>query len=512
MVTPISDLSQLSQEALTNFRKALATSKAQPGDPRVQATVSKAINQATGLVWYDLQTPAKQLFPVLTPLRNKIPRVPGNGGTATNWVAVNGINTSALRGFVPEGRRNGTISTSVVPKSASYAGIGLEDSVTFEAEYAAENFENIRSTTAQRLLWATMIEEELAILGANNSLALGTPVLATPTFSATGGVLTAAPYYVNVVALTLHGLQASSLASGLPGQVTVTSADGSGTYTYGGGNSAPSTQGTVTTTGSTSYLTLSCTPVVGAVAYAWFVSTTTGHARLQAITSLNVAKIGAAALSTTSQDVATLTSDQSQNTLAFDGLLSQAFKSGSGAYVNTLATDTTDYAGTKLTSDGAGGINELNAMFQDRWDNFKLPVDEIWVNSQEALSITKLVLTGASTYPIMSRRIDESEIANITGGTRVRSILNNFAMNGKGDVSINIHPNLPAGTILGVTWSLPYPVNEVPNVIEMKLRRDYYQMEWPLRTRKYESGVYFDGVLACYFPPAISIINNVAKV
>jgi hypothetical protein len=196
MPSPISDLSQLSQEAIVSFKKSLAQSNQRQGDPRVSAQISKAINQATGLVWYDLQAPAKQLFPVLTPLRNKIPRTPGNGGTATNWIAVNGINTSSLRGFIPEGRRNGSVTTTAAAKSASYKGIGLEDSVTFEAEYAAENFENIRATTGQRLLWAAMIEEELSVLGANNSLALGTPTLATPTFITTGGVLSAQAYYV----------------------------------------------------------------------------------------------------------------------------------------------------------------------------------------------------------------------------------------------------------------------------------------------------------------------------
>jgi hypothetical protein len=518
MTTPISDLSQLSQDALASFHKALSSSKAQQGDPRIQANISKAISQSTGLVWYDLQAPAKQLFPVLTPLRNKIPRVPGNGGTATNWIAVNGINTAALRGFVPEGRRNGTVTTSTVPKSAAYAGVGLEDSVTFEAEYAAENFENIRATTAQRLLWATMIEEELGDLGANNSLALGTPTLVAPAFTPSdSAVLGDGTYYCNVIALTLHGFSASSLANGVVGTVTVNSADGSGTYTYGGGSSAPSAQGSVATTKGTkagSFINLQCTPVPGAVAYAWFVSTTTGHARLQAITTTNVVQLGGAALSTTSQDVSTLPgTDQSKNAYAYDGLISQAFASASGAYIKTLAADTTGFKGNTLTSNGAGGIKELDVMFQDRWDNYRLPVDELWVSSQEALTISKLVLgNGGATYPIMHMMIenDPQSAGNIVGGGRVKSILNNFAMAGRVDVPINIHPNLPAGTIMGITWSLPYPVNEVPNVIEKKLRRDYYQMEWPLRTRKYESGVYFDGVLACYFPPALSFINNIA--
>ena len=45
----------------------------------------------------------------------------------------------------------------------------------------------------------------------------------------------------------------------------------------------------------------------------------------------------------------------------------------------------------------------------------------------------------------------------------------------------------------------------------MRCRRDYYQLEWPLKTRKYEYGVYFDGVLQNYFPPAFGMITNIGK-
>jgi hypothetical protein len=55
--------------------------------------VAKAITQATGLVAYNLEAPSKKLFPVLTPLRNKIPRKGGGDGTAVNWKAVTKINS-----------------------------------------------------------------------------------------------------------------------------------------------------------------------------------------------------------------------------------------------------------------------------------------------------------------------------------------------------------------------------------------------------------------------------------
>ena len=34
-------------------------------------------------------------------------------------------------------------------------------------------------------------------------------------------------------------------------------------------------------------------------------------------------------------------------------------------------------------------------------------------------------------------------------------------------------------------------------------------IEWPLRTRKYEYGVYADELLQNYFPPAFGILKNI---
>ena len=48
----------------------------------------------------------------------------------------------------------------------------------------------------------------------------------------------------------------------------------------------------------------------------------------------------------------------------------------------------------------------------------------------------------------------------------------------------------------------------VDNLVQMKMRQDYYQIEWPRRTRKYEFGIYADGLLQMYFPPAFGIMRN----
>ena len=95
----------------------------------------KSITTTTGLVAYDLQRPAKNLYPFYTPIRNVMPRVGGGVGLATNWRVVSAIIGSGVptMGWVPEGQRSGRMSYTTANRSANYVSIGEEDSATFEA-------------------------------------------------------------------------------------------------------------------------------------------------------------------------------------------------------------------------------------------------------------------------------------------------------------------------------------------------------------------------------------------
>lgn len=496
----IDHYSQMTQSAIDEFKKA---AKLEGPD------LAKAgITQATGLTFYDLQAPSKQLFPVLTPFRNRVPRVSGNGGTATNWKAVTGINTASLRGFVPEGKRNGAVTTTVADKSASYKTLGLEDTVSYEAQFAGEGLEDVRARAQTRLLWATMIEEELADIGANLSVALGTPTAPTLVTASSGGSIGAGTYKVYVVALTMMGYIASSVTNGVATSVSVTNPAG-GTFTYKAGSSNKSAAATSSTlSGSTNVIAASTPVVAGAVAYAWYVDDgASGDATLQAITAIN--SVSLTALTTTHQNLTAITADNSQNTLGYDGLLYHAWATSSGAYIKNLATGTPG-SGNGLTADGAGGITEINDLFLSLWENYKISPDRILCNAQEINNITNKVLSAGDSTKTVAR-VQYVQSGDVSSGLRVKSLLNRFALNGAIDVPVEIHPNLPPGTLVAYSEQLPYPISGVPNVIEKKLRRDYYAMEWPQRERVYEMGVYFDGVLAHYFTPSIGIITNIAN-
>jgi len=485
-------------ETLKNVASSIREAFASPQN--TDSLLAKNITQSTGLVWYDLQAGALQLYPVLTPFRNRTPRVPGNGGTATNWKAITAINSGNLDPYVSEGNRAGLVTTQVVSYTQPYAGIGLEDSVTFEASYAGQNYDDVRAIASMNLLRATMIQEERAMLSGNNSLALGVTPTPTAVGSITGGSLATASYNVFCVALTLMGSKASSVAGGVIKQYTRTNADSS-TDTINPGNAGKSSAGAASVaSGSSGSIAASVAPVNGAFAYAWYWGTA-GNELLGAITSINSVSITATATGT--QNISAMPAgDQSQNTLAYDGLITQIVKPGSNAYIATAATGTPG-TGTKFTSDGAAGIAEFENAFASFWSNYKLSPDNGWMSGATLIAINKLIMANGGV-PLYRYNLND-DTQQVSAGTVVKSYLNKITNT---YVTLQVHPDLPDGVVLFTSDSIPYPLSGVGNVLQMRMRQDYYAIEFPRRSRRYEFGVYADGALQLYFPPAFGLLRN----
>ncbi len=496
------------QQALAEIKAALATALT---SQELAKAWTQSPNQGTGLTQYSLEAPAKTLYPVITPLRNSIPRVVGGQGIQANWKAITAINTALTNIGLGEGNRGGVISTSVTEYFASFKGFGLDDYVTYEADWAAAGFDDAKARATQGLLRSVMIGEEKWILGGLGTFALGTtptPVLATAT---TGGSLpTATAHFVRCVALSLEGYVYATAKSQILGQIVRTNAEGS-TDTFNGGSAQASVSASITTgAGATNIINATVAPVRGAFGYAWFIGTTNAPASLylQAVTSINSYQFRTSATGAEQALPADVASnDRSQNGLSFDGLLSIAAKAGSGSYFNTMPTGVAG-TGTPLTADSAGGIVEIDAMLQWFWDNLKLSPTRIWCSSQEMLSLGKKVLQGSATST--QRFTFVSQQGQLVASRVIKGYLNPFSMDGASEIPIGIHPNLPPGTILAVTDQLPYTLNGVTDVYRMLMRRDYYQIEWPQRSRKYEYGVYADGVLQHYYPPSLGVITNIA--
>lgn len=516
----------VTSETLQAVHKVIQDTKVGPdGSADDLRKATGTVTLANNLVAYDLEAPSKSLYPVLTPLRNRIPRqTKGSGaGLAANWKEVSAISGGTalpFMGWVPEGRRAARMSITTADRSASYVTFGLESDVTFEAQSAAQGFEDELSMAGMRLLQQTMIIEENALLGANYNVALGTPGTIVSSASGSGGTLPGAPttYSAYVFGLTHEGYLMSDLTNGIKRLVAVTSMDNRGSYNLCGGSSASSANKTQSVTlGQT--LFLSVPAIKGAVAYAWYVGTA-GNEKLEAITTINSVSFSAP-LAGTGQAYSAISdaaTDRSYNdgssngsqAAAFNGLMYAAWKS-SLAYYKALATGTAG-TGTALTASGRGTVTEIDTALKYFWDTYRLSPDEIYVSSQELTSIYKLCFVNGSNPFIRFNISPGQSISEFTAGAIIGTYVNPYSLDGGQSIPIRLHPNLASGTIFFWCQNLPahYQSANVPQVAQVQCRRDYYQIPWPIVTRTNETGVYAEEVLKVYAPFALGTITNIA--
>jgi hypothetical protein len=508
----------------------------------IGSSLSKAdtVSTATGLVWYDLRPVIQMLYPFkeLIPLVSRLPRVPGDGGTAVHWKRVTAVNVGNISVGVSEGNRGARIAITEQDQLATYKTLGLEGSATFQARWASKNLTpEALGVAVQATLRSTMIGEEQTVILGNASTPLGVTPL--PTLSAAGstgnwgGTVTV---FVICVALSGSGWQgytpynATSGTGGVPGQVSKVNVGGS-TDTFGGGSSQPSAEASLSGVTTAQLVTASVTAVVGAVAYAWFVGTATGQETLAGITSSNRVVLsknpGTSAQPITALKVGASYQDNSTNNLVFDGILSQIYGSVTGNAPGTAMTTNpslpTVSTGTLAISSNSGAIvltmnagntglsingqniTEFDAMCQAAWDQYKVPFDRILMSSTDIINGMGTFFNSSNTTDYLFLAQADAVNGRIVAGRRITTYMNKVTNR---PLDVDVHPNVPPGTVIFWSDRIPYELAGIANVLELHTRQDYYQMEWPIVQMRYEFGVYVDEVLIGYFMPAFAVIIN----
>jgi hypothetical protein len=500
------------------------------------------VSTATGLNWYDLRPVVQLLYPYkeLIPLISRLPRVSGAGGTGFHWKRIVGVNIGNLSLGVGEGQRAARIAISEQDQQGVYKTLGLESSVTFQAGWAnGQLTPNNRAIATQSTLRSVMIGEEQTLILGNATQALATtptPTLTTNTGATNGTWGATVSVYVICVALTGFGLlnyqpfNASTGIGGVPGQVTKVNADGS-TDTYGGGSAKPSAEASVSGVTTAQTVTAVVTPIAGAVAYAWYVGTTSGAETLAGITSVSRAtftKPGALVQPVTNLQVSGLYQDNSVNAYLFDGIIPMMTNAIFGSAPGTpMATNSqlpsVVSSGDTLTITNAGSlvytmhntntgltisgtnVAEWDVLLQGAYDQYKIGFDRILMSSQDiSYNAGAFFASGAAAqFKILFDA--ESDTGRITAGRRVNSYLNKFFNN---SLDIEIHPYIPVGTVIFWSDRIPYELSGIANILEMHVRQDYYEVQWPWATMRHEFGVYVDELAAGFFMPAFAMIVN----
>jgi hypothetical protein len=488
-----------------------AVSKALTKEELAKAFVQPS-TATSGLAQYDLEQGARLLYPLTTIFRNMIARITGGTGIQSNWRAVTAINPAAVNIGLSEGHRGAFVSQTVVDKFAPFKFSGLDNYVTEQAYLAAVTFEDLLALAATITLQSTMEGEEQIDIGGNSSILLGTPV--TPTQGATastgGGLSNGTTYSVIVVPLTYLGMR-NSVAPTVSGTTLSggavalpydrVNADGSVDRVQGfsGIQSAASAAITLSGGTSTQVLNAQTTAIAGAIGYAWYLGATAGTERLVAITGYPTVTI--LNTNSTGQLAAALpATDTSTFALNYDGILTQILAAGSGAYVKDLGG-----AALTTTGSGTGGIQEFDNLIADRIANYRLVPTDIFMSPYDQAKAANLVLTGNTN---LAPFVMSDASSNGLAAAAQLKVYNNRIGYGTPQLQVHAHPFLPAGTCIWYSRTNPYQLSNVPNLLRKLLRRDYWQTDWPVVTNQRTMGVYFDGVLQMYFPPAFGVITG----
>lgn len=488
-------------------------------------SLSKAsINVSSNFTPYDLFAPSLHLVPWLTPLRESLNRRqrPYPGPTF-HWKVI--TPATFTRGGLPaspwlnEGQRAPLQTISANDANATYVSLGIDSSVTYEAESSSDGFEDAVALGHLFALENLMVKEEDALMGGDATLLLGRSN--TPT--GTSGT----DMYVAVVGLTYEGYrnftQMGGIDAGLTQTLSITTPD-SKVMSVNAGSARPSAISAHLAFANA----VSVVPKNGEVAWVWYIGSTntTSALYIAAVTTVpGLAANAFSAVPSTGQTLDDLAdTDFSVNNgsqgggtnqvKGFDGFITQTINNAildpANAYYRNMSVTLSSASNNKLTSNGTGGIEEIDAMLTSLWENFKVTVDEIWVNAQELKNITAGVLSNASGPLLRFDKDASGDKYDLTASGTISFYFNPYIPGGR-KILIMVHPTLPPGTMVAYGKSLPpyFKSNSTPNVAEVITRRDYYAKEWAATTREYEFGVYSEETLAVYAPFALAVISGI---
>lgn len=515
----------VSADTLASLQAELAKAGAMPD---LTKDISLTSPLSSGLVPYDLEAPAKFLAPVLTPLRNRIPRVKGQG-LARRYKRITGISGSGTGGvanlspFINDSstisvgsltlRRGPKITYAADEKTINYKQLGASDVVTWSAEFAGLGFHDARQLSQTSLLYASMLADERAMLAARGTDsgfvgALGTAAGGSVTLTSrnagtgeTGNSANIATLYVRVAAEGMFGEGPAS------SEVTSTALSAA--------------------TGKVVDVTMTGAFVTGATGYRIYVGTATGIANQffagrtgcwggtagAGTASFTINFTGAGTGGTINAGANGVASDNSASADAYDGILSTALDpTQSGAIYSVGGKLSTSSIGVEYqnvfsilynggTFLGASGVNAGTST-----QGVKARPSDVWIAGLDRKQLSAAFLSGGSGNPTFFLNVPTADQGNMRMGQVVTGMLNETTGD---EVAITVHPWLPQGTSLVLSTELPTPDSSVPAPFQYVLPQDYMAINWPVLQHTYDVSSYWFGALINYAPMFSGAVTNI---
>ena len=367
-----------------------------------------------------------------------------------------------------------------------YVTTSLSDSVSWQAEYQGQGFEDIRSLSNTALLYATMlIDERLMLFGRGSQTGYA-------------GALTAASVSLAAVSASLAPSSPSGGAALAASPFVVVAPDAGDLL---GVNGTTMHQGPATTAASvavTAGNVLQITVVTdspGALGYNLFVgSVSAGPFYYAGRTGYSVGYITRQPTSgpTTTSGAA----DSSAVANNYDGLLTNT--AASGGYVTRLN------AAFSTTNPGT----EFQTAFGSLYEAVKADPEEIWMNGFDRLQLSNAILNNSANnaYRVY---IEQNEMGAVKVGTVVSTLMNEVTGSG---VPITVHPWMPQSNALIRQKNLPIPDSNVAETSVMVLPQDYVAVQWPVVQFTYDASTFEIGTFCHYAPAWNGLIQGIQGV
>lgn len=474
----------------------------QAGFAELGKNITLTSPNATGFVPFDLVNPSRLIYPVYSPLRNKIARTPGQGTSRQEKVvtAVSGSGQSSnpvVRVTIPELVGGGNLSNWPLnlPGSGSQTSVninvpyrfwGLTESLSWLAQFAGQGFEDISSLANLILLQEFMLAEEYADISAT-SIATAAPVIVSATARSAGATESAITGFTTNVYVTVTGTNfyGETLPSNVKtvavsaGQVVdvVTTGIPAGLQSLnvyvGTGASDPGNAGHFrqsTGVGGSKYTVQGAVPTSGAV------------------------PPGADSGTSSANDQEGLLSVLSGHA-ANGSIYPAGWQAG---YYNGAVADT-------LNS------NSLNAALAAMWDGtgtgqgFRADPGEIIAEGGDIMRLSNDILSKGNNgaYRLF---VEQSEVAGVRDGAAVSEFQNPIT---RSVLKIMVHPWLTQGTAMLMSYSLPFAWSNVTNVVEKVVVQDYLSISWPVIDASFRYSMFMYGAMVVNAPQYCGLMQGI---
>ena len=470
---------------------------------------------SSGFVPFDLLAPSRLIYPVYSPLRNKVPRVPGQG-TSHRTKLVTAISGSQT------GLPNKRISISEIPSGQSingnwplnipgagaqnatdlnipYSFFGMSESLSWLAQFAGQGFEDISALANLVLLQEFMLGEEYTMLS-GTATALSAPAAPTVTMRNAGSSEVA-------LSVTTNNIYVLVTAKNYFGETTnVTTAAGIGAL--GAGKVADVT----------------IKPVNGAYTYNLYVATGASNPGVLTSFWLMASDVGSAIFTLQGTIPSTGTNPPSSDTgtsasTDYEGWLSvtdghaggasgggSVYPSGfTGSYINKSVGQTLSH--TVLFNALMGMWNGKATGNASQTGGFRAdPAELVAEGSDIARLADEVIAAGAATnYRLF---LTSDEIGGVRTGAAVSEIQNPIT---RSILRVVVHPWLTQGTAFLNSYTLPMAWSNVTNVWENVMVQDYLSINWPVIDASFRYSIYMYGALVNYAPQYGGVLQGLQQ-